>query len=103
MPDLLPQHDDIAHRKRGQRSQKAAAGEPLFTIEELASQAAVSKSSIRREIASGSLVAVRLGRCVRVRLSDWQHYLDANRIVGGSAPAPAPRSRPVSTQPTRPQ
>ena len=90
-PDISPR--DASKPRRGERSQSAAAGEPLFTVEEVASQAALSKTSIRRAISSGELVAVRLGRSVRVRLSDWERYLEAHRIQGRPALVPPKKKR----------
>ena len=51
----------------------------LLAPAELAELAGVSLATIRRLIWSGQLSATRIGRLVRIRLSDWQSYLDQHR------------------------
>lgn len=65
----------------------------LLTVRELADQAAVSVTLLRRLIARGDLVAVKVGRLVRVRLSDWRAYLDAHRMQKRPEPLPAGKRR----------
>lgn len=57
-------------------------GSTLVSVADLASQAGVSVTVVRRLIWSGQLPAVHVGRLVRVRLSDWQAYLEAHRVRG---------------------
>jgi len=64
-------------------------GNALLSVDDLADLAGVSKTSIRREIARGTLPAVHVGRLVRVRLGDWLAYLESHRIQGQPAPLPA--------------
>lgn len=64
-----------------------ANGSALLSVGELAGQASVSRTAIRRLIWSGQLPAVKVGRLVRVRLSDWQAYLDAHRVTQRAEPA----------------
>ena len=49
----------------------------LLSAEDLASGASVSLRTVREWIASGELPALRLGRCTRIRLSDWRRFLAA--------------------------
>ena len=62
----------------------------LLMLRDLAAAAGVSTKTLQREIRAGQLLAVRVGNQVRVRLSDWQAYLEARRIApGGTARANA--------------
>lgn len=54
---------------------------PLFTIEQVAEQLAVSTRTVRRWIKGGELVAHRLGHCWRVSRADLAAFL--NRKRGG--------------------
>ena len=52
----------------------------LLTVQEVAKFCKVHEATIRREIASGKLLSVRVGRSVRVRKEDLEVYL-ALKIV----------------------
>lgn len=77
----------------------------LMSIEDLATLANASKTTLRRLVASGQLPAVKVGRLVRVRLADWHVYLEAHRMQVRPEPvsAPRPRAAGASAQPPRPQ
>jgi excisionase family DNA binding protein len=60
----------------------ALSGDGLLSPRDLAQQAQVSVTVVRRLIWAGALPAVRVGRLVRVRLADWQAYLEAHRVRG---------------------
>jgi excisionase family DNA binding protein len=76
----------------------------LLCVEELASLAGVSKSTVRRLVKAGELSAVRINRLVRVRISDWQAYLESHRTQARPLPLPTPRPRAASegARPVRP-
>jgi len=74
-----------------------ANGNALLSVDDLADLAGVSKTSIRREIARGTLPAVYVGRLVRVRRDDWLLYLDAHRVRGRLMPVPTTKKRAAIT------
>lgn len=82
-----------------------ANGNALLSIEELASLANASKTTLRRLVASGQLPAVKVGRLVRVRLADWRAYLEAHRMQSRpeALAAPRPRTAHGTAQPPRTQ
>jgi len=47
-----------------------ANGVQLLTTEQAAQRLAVTEAAVRKWISQGRLPAVRLGRCVRLRLAD---------------------------------
>jgi len=51
----------------------------FHTVSAVANMVGVSSDSIRRAIASESLPAYKIGRSVRVRYSDLEEWLEANR------------------------
>lgn len=57
--------------------------ESNFPLDELASAGSVSVLTLRREIARGHLVAVRIGTQLRVSESEWNRYLAARSTKGG--------------------
>ena len=71
------------------RSKAPTVGERLFTVEECAQLGAVAVVSIRRAIRRGDLAASRIGHVLRIRLSDWDAFLLANRVTGRPVPVPA--------------
>ena len=78
-----------------------ATPEPMFSVFDLAKVANVSHTLLRRQIKSGLLPAVRVGRRLRVSRTDWDNYLHANRSAGAmpvasdSVPARRTRQRPA--------
>jgi excisionase family DNA binding protein len=66
----------------------------LLTLPLLAEMAGVSVVTLRREIAAGRLPAVKVGRLLRVRLTDWESYLSSKRVVGRPEPVPERLARP---------
>lgn len=60
----------------------AASGEAgvrpgrLLDVAEVAERLHVSKSKVYKMVASGELVAVRVGRAVRVRREDLEHAIE---------------------------
>lgn len=65
-----------------------AAGERLLTVAECAQLGAVAVVSIRRAIRRGELAASRIGHVLRIRLSDWEAFLDSNRVAGRPVAVP---------------
>jgi excisionase family DNA binding protein len=51
----------------------------MYTVQEIAGFAGVCTDTIRRQIASGALVAHKVGRNVRISYSDFQAWLEAGR------------------------
>jgi excisionase family DNA binding protein len=70
----------------------SAAESPFLTVAEIAAAARVSKITIYRLIWSGELPAGRIGRSVRVRLSDFQAAFPWLAAGIGDTP---PRRRPA--------
>jgi hypothetical protein len=66
-----------------------AAAERLLTVAECAQLGAVAVVSIRRAIRRSELVASRIGHVLRIRLSDWENFLDSNRVTGRPMAVPA--------------
>ena len=62
----------------------------LYLIDEVAEILALSSRSVRRLIASGELMACRIGRSVRVHPHDLARYIDRQR---GAFPPEAVRDR----------
>lgn len=62
----LPRSDQLAHS-------------PLLTIAEVGDRIRVSTRTIRRLIASGELIAVRIGTQLRVAEVDLEHYVHRQR------------------------
>lgn len=48
-------------------------------IEDAAEKLQISKSSVRRLINNGDLPAVRIGKSVRIKSDDWEHFM--NKIL----------------------
>ena len=51
--------------------------EPLMTVREVATGMNVSEKTVRRRIATGDLTAIRDGRLVRIRPTDYRSYLES--------------------------
>lgn len=66
--------------------------ERLLTVEECAQLGAVAVVSIRRAIRRGDLAASRIGHLLRIRLSDWESFLDRNRVSSRLAPVKAKKA-----------
>ena len=49
--------------------------EPLMTVKDVAAAMKVSKKTVRRRIAAGELPAIRDGRLIRIRPTDYRNYL----------------------------
>jgi excisionase family DNA binding protein len=75
-----------------------AAAERLLTVEECATLGAVAIVTIRRQIKSGALRYVKVGRQFRVRVTDWESYLDSNRTASPLAFMPAKRPRTAAAK-----
>lgn len=59
----------------------------MLTLRAAAAQLAVSERTIRREIADGRLLAIRVRGCFRIRPEDLAAYLDAQCQSAKSATA----------------
>jgi len=68
---------------------KHAAPEPMLTVEEAAGLAGFAPVTIARHIRAGRLVAIRLAHQYRIRLSDWEAFLESHRVTGRPVPVPA--------------
>ena len=71
--------------------------EELLTVAEIAAELKMNQQSIRNWIDSGYLPAIRIGRRVRVKRSDFDALLEANYtrnrnpptgVWGGDVPSP---------------
>jgi len=56
----------------------------LFTLDEIAEAYGLSDRTLKRYIADGQLRAVRLGRTLRVSLTDWRDFLRSRQVEGGN-------------------
>ena len=72
------------------RSNRQTSLPKLHLIDEVAEILALSTRSVRRLIASGELMACRLGRSVRIHPDDLARYIDRHR---GACPSEAIRDR----------
>lgn len=52
----------------------------LMTLKEVALEARVSESTIRRWVRSAELPAYRLGRQLRIRPDEFERFLDRRRV-----------------------
>jgi excisionase family DNA binding protein len=66
--------------------------ESFLTVAEVAEVLKLNQQTVRNWIDQGSLPAVKVGRRVRIRRSDFQQLLDAGSS-GGSRPAPGATGR----------
>ncbi len=57
----------------------------LLTVREVAQTMRVSTMTVYRLIRAGSLPAIRVGKHFRIRVSDLDHYLEAQTLRGGDA------------------
>lgn len=54
-------------------------GEAWFTVAEVATRMRVSKMTVYRMVESGTLPGVKFGRSFRVKVTDFDAYLEENR------------------------
>jgi excisionase family DNA binding protein len=64
-----------------------AESEELLTVAEIAASLKMNQQTIRNWIDSGYLPAIRMGRRVRVKQSDFDALLDANYTCSKQPPA----------------
>ncbi len=64
--------------------------ETYLTVAEVAATLKLNQQTVRNWIDQGSLPALRVGRRVRIKRSDFQRILDES-YSGARPPAPAPR------------
>ena len=57
----------------------------LLTVREVAESMRVSTMTVYRLIRSGTLPAIRVGTHFRIRVTDLDHYLEAQTLGGGDA------------------
>jgi excisionase family DNA binding protein len=57
----------------------------LLTVREVAESMRVSTMTVYRLIRSGALPAIRVGTHFRIRVTDLDHYLEAQTLGGGGA------------------
>jgi excisionase family DNA binding protein len=77
--------------------------ETFLTTEEVLEYLQVNLRTVYRLIKAGKIPAVRVGRQWRFRKRDIDAWLDSQRPRSGAKPAPAPASRSVATNATRPR
>jgi excisionase family DNA binding protein len=68
----------------------------LLTVEEIARMCQVHEMTIRRHISEGRLKAVRVGKGVRVRKEDFDHYLQPLEVPPPGKKPSRPRLRPLT-------
>ena len=68
----------------------------LLTVPEVAAVLAVHPKTVRRLVASGELIAVKIGAAVRVRWTDIDAFVEEHR-TGRSVRTRAPRARSQAT------
>lgn len=64
--------------------------ESYLTVAEVAATLKLNQQTVRNWIDQGSLPALRVGRRVRIKRSDFDRILEESYRVGGSAPARPP-------------
>jgi excisionase family DNA binding protein len=57
----------------------------LLTVREVADSMRVSTMTVYRLIRGGALPAIRVGTHFRIRVTDLDHYLEAQTFGGGDA------------------
>ncbi len=60
----------------------------MLSVEQAAELAGFAPVTIQKHIRAGHLVAIRLAHQYRIRLSDWESFLDTHRVVGRPVPVP---------------
>ena len=55
----------------------------LLTVSEVATALRVSNMTVYRLVSAGELPALRIGRCVRLRSEDVEHYLSGRLLTAG--------------------
>ena len=68
-------------------------GESFLTVAEVAEMLKLNQQTVRNWIDQGSLPALRVGRRVRIKRSDFDRIVEAG-YNGGSAPPPPPVTGP---------
>ena len=61
--------------------------EEYLTVAEVAQTLRLNQQTVRNWIDQGSLPALRVGRRVRIKRSDFERILEENYSAGGAAPA----------------
>jgi excisionase family DNA binding protein len=74
-----------------------SADESYLTVAEVAELLKLNQQTVRNWIDQGSLPALRVGRRVRIRRSDFDHLLEARYTGGSRGPADAPDPPQVQT------
>ncbi len=67
-------------------SRRSGDGFEFLTVLEIATVLRVNPQTVRNWIRHGALPAVKLGRCVRIRRSDLETYLEASRVEPPGTP-----------------
>ncbi len=78
-PALRPPKEPITDQTRSSHawSPRLASSGSLYTLDELAKLAGVSRRFLETEIRRGHLVVIRMStRVVRVKAGEWERYLD---------------------------
>jgi excisionase family DNA binding protein len=63
------------------RIDTAEIGERCVSLRQAAGILGVCVRTVRREIGRGKLLAIRVGRSVRIRMSELQRYMEREALV----------------------
>jgi excisionase family DNA binding protein len=69
--------------------------EEFLTVAEVAEMLKLNPQTVRNWIDQGSLPAIRMGRRVRIRRSDFDRVVAASATTASPAPAPSPATAPT--------
>ena len=70
----------LQERRSAPAAQPSAELETLLTTSEVAQVLRQSPTTVTRHIDSGTLVALKIGRSVRVKKSEVQRFIDAQQV-----------------------
>jgi hypothetical protein len=83
MPDLYQGNRSLGFVQEESSTSPRDGRRSLMTLPQCAYEAGVSRRFLELEIQRGRLRAIKMSnRICRVRLSDWERYLDSSATVG---------------------
>jgi excisionase family DNA binding protein len=77
--------ETVVHESIAPCGSPASVEYEFLTVQEIARSVKLHPQTVRNRIAAGTLPAVRIGRCVRVRRADFDRFLEASRRSDGQA------------------
>jgi excisionase family DNA binding protein len=86
----MKKRPEESEERPGARRDRAGVRDPLMTTQEVANYLHCSVSTVRRSLMSGQIPHYRLGKIVRFRRSDIDHWLAMHRA--GEAASEAGRA-----------